>query len=525
MPMTRAPLRRNGDSVVDEIFDIIIVGSGPVGSAFARTVADLSPDARMLMLEVGPQVSTPAGRHVRRLVDPRESQRAQVASQGPVRGPLGLPPARALGSDADRRLPVGIRPGTFLLSDGMLASDSRGFPAGAMSSNVGGMGAHWSCACPAPGSSELIPFLPADQFASALADSYRLLHVTQHAFDGSELAAGVLGALQARFDPRLPEGRGVQAMPLSLPPDADGVLGLGGTDTILGDLLTEESTRFTLRPDTLVTSLIRSGDRVVGVRTRSMIDGSEAVIHAGIVYVAADSLRTPQLLHASGIRPDALGRYLNDHLDVRCFVRLHDDFRDLPRGVSEADRGGLARDAGVVWMPFLEDVFPFSVQVMQIDASPIALDESTAPWPGSYIGVVVFGGKDLSPDDRVRFSDTETDAYGMPALKVEHALSARDHETYGRMFQVEDEIARTLGTYVSEAAALQEGGSYHYMGTIRMGEHDDGRSVVDPFGAVWGVDGLWLGGNGVIPTSTACNPTATSVALAVRSAKSVIAGS
>ena len=29
--------------------------------------------------------------------------------------------------------------------------------------------------------------------------------------------------------------------------------------------------------------------------------------------VAADALRTPQLLWASGIRPDALGRYLTEH--------------------------------------------------------------------------------------------------------------------------------------------------------------------------------------------------------------------
>jgi choline dehydrogenase-like flavoprotein len=523
--MTWTLLWQKGDTVVDETFDVIIVGSGPVGSAFARTLADLSPDTRMLMLEVGPRVSTPAGGHVRRIIDRRESEKAQIASQGPVRGQLGLPPARDVSPDVDRRLPIGIRPGTFLLSDGMYASDPRDFPAGAMSSNVGGMGAHWSCACPAPGSSELISFIPEHEFASALDEAYRLLSVTQHAFDDSELARGVRAALSERFDARLPKGRGVQAMPLSLPADENGVLGLGGTDTILGDLLADRSGRFTLRPETLVTSLVRQGDRVIGVRTRSMVDGSESTVHGSMVYVAADSLRTPQLLHASGIRPPALGRYLNDHLDVRCFALLHDDFRHLARGVSEAAMGGLARDAGVTWIPFLEGVFPFSVQVMQIDASPIALDESAAPWPGSYIGVVVFGGKDLSPEDRVGFSETETDAYGMPALKIRYALTARDHETYGRMFQVADEITRTLGTYVSEPAALQAGGSYHYMGTVRMGERDDGESVVDPFGAVWGTQGLWLGGNGVIPTSTACNPTATSVALAVRSARSVAASS
>ncbi|WP_433862640.1 GMC oxidoreductase [Streptomyces sp. L7] len=53
------------------------------------------------------------------------------------------------------------------------------------------------------------------------------------------------------------------------------------------------------------------------------------------------------------------------------------------------------------------------------------------------------------------------------------------------------------------------------------GETDDGRSVCGPDSELWDAPGVFVAGNGVIPTSTACNPTLTSVALAVKGARRI----
>ena len=490
--------------------DVAIVGSGPTASAYARILSEEAPGTTIAMFEVGPTVSNPPGAHVKNIEDSERRSLAQRASEGPGAGAQTVNSPGAVKS-GDRL----ARPGTFLLQDGFAFPGEDGLPVVAMSSNVGGMAAHWTAACPRPGAGERISFLP--DLDSLLDDAERLLGVTTHAFDGAPFSDIVLGRLAAAVD----EGRNAafrtQPMPLAVHRREDGRLVWSGADVVLGDV-TRENPNFELFDESLVTRVLVEDGRAAGVEVRSRRTGETHHVAARVVVVGADALRTPQLLWASGIRPDALGRYLNDQSQVVFASRLRDVSTDS--GL-EAASGALREQSGVAWVPYT-DGMPFHGQIMQLDASPVPVAEDDPVVPGSIVGLGLFCAKDLQREDRVAFDDTSLDAYGMPSMRLHYRLTERDRDVLERAKQEIVRLGKAVGEPLDERPfVLPPGASLHYQGTTRMGAADDGGSVCSPDSQVWDVPGLFVAGNGVIPTSTACNPTLTAVALAVRGARKV----
>ena len=114
--------------------------------------------------------------------------------------------------------------------------------------------------------------------------------------------------------------------------------------------------------------------------------------------MGADALRTPQLLWASGTRPDALGRYLNDQAQVVDGDETHDDDLDW--------HGMPARRVWSLWTRYACTAFY---------SHPFAWDEMGFPGP-AYPRGYKNAGVDKREPFEVADAEPEDPVPGHPGL-------------------------------------------------------------------------------------------------------------
>ncbi|WP_248146015.1 FAD-dependent oxidoreductase [Microbacterium aoyamense] len=510
--------------------DVVIVGSGPAGCAAARSIADTAPDLSVVIIERGPHLTDPWGVSTRNL---------SGAERGPLMVELAQEQAAMIGTFvATYGEPlVRPRPGTKIVRLSPTNGDAQvDMPGALYAENVGGMGVFWTCASPRPRGSERISFIDGDDLDEAFDAAEALLGVRTDAYPDDAVATRLRENLSARFDSTTSR---IQPMPLAARPSG-AAPEWAGVRTILGPLAAAVDTGRGIRliSETIVTAIRQVDDGGVRVEVVER-SGDRRTVGARSVVVAADALRTPQLLWASGIRPPALGRFLNDQPQV--VAAAYFDAAERPSAAEAAASGsspvmdaemdhpfhgtpGGGQDSvvGVSWLPFDDSAGrPVHVQVMQMDASPIQIGDQRTSDERPVVGVGVFAAKDLQWSDRVWFTDEETDDVGLPVIHIDYGLTAIDRARLDFAVDVATSVSTAVGGFTpgGEPVILPAGSSIHYQGTVRMGQSDDGLSVCDSWGRVWGTRSVWVAGNGVIPTETACNPTLTNVALAWRTGR------
>jgi pyranose oxidase len=495
--------------------DVLVVGSGPVGATFARTLVD--GGRGVVMVDAGPQLSRRPGEHLKNHLAYQHGHRLFGTL---VRGHLHplSPAARAAGP-----------PGRLI-----------GLDAGLATYAVGGMATHWTGVTPRHHPTvERSDVVPATEWDSLYAEAEALLNTRTDLTADAISHQVVLDALAAEYA-ELSGPHGVQHLPMAAQRRTDNprLIRWTGVDTVLGPLADGERDGFVLREQHRCTRLVPSADgsRIEYAEVVDQVDWRTLRIEASTYVVACGAVLTPQLLHASGIRPPALGRYLTEQPVAFCQVLLHDHLVERvaadPRFADRvtAHRTDHPGDTTPippddldpnVWIPVSPDR-PWHCQVHR----DLPYDDVVAD-PDVDDRLVVdlrwFGLIDPRPENRVRFSDDARDVHGMPRARFEFSLGDRDRARQHRMMADLRRAATALGPYLpgSEPRFVVPTPPLHIAGTTRMGT-DPATSVVGPDSGVWGVANLYLGGNGLIPTGTASNPTLTSVATALRAARGIL---
>ncbi|KAI0265047.1 pyranose 2-oxidase [Gloeopeniophorella convolvens] len=538
--------------------DVFIAGSGPVGCTFARNILAKRSETRIFMSEVGSQVSPELGYHQKNDIGyQKDIDRFVHVIKGAL-STTSIPPASTYvptlapsGSWAPRY------EGQVRINGHNPRQDPfRNLGASAVTRTVGGMATHWTCATPTPRFDELPDTYKPEEWKSLYTRARAILKTNDTSYDHSIRHTVVKEALQKGYG----VGREVASLPLALNlrrTDNSDFVTWTGSNTILGKLAEPGyKGNFTLRVSlTCFFFYDVSGgnvNQICGAYLRDLKDNKPIIVRAKIYVAACGAVLTPQLLYNSSIKPPALGRYLSEQSMSFCQIVLS---RDIVEGIRNDPRwSGIIGPHCAFWedpipipyndpepqvtLPYSQDT-PWHVQVHR-DAFSYG-DVGPKVDPRLVVDLRFFGKTDVNRNNLVSFEsgnpafpgrppwDTKdlkpgvSDIYGMPQPTFEFVHSDEDQRRNDRMMSDMCRAASFLGSYLpgSNPQFLEPGLALHITGTIRAG-NDPETSVVNRDCRVHDIGNLYLGGNGVIPTAMACNPTITSVCYALH-ASDVIA--
>jgi pyranose oxidase len=502
-------------------YDVFIAGGGIIACTFARILVDAG--LRVVMADIGSQHSQKVGENLKNF----SSYQNDVDQFGAVvRGlmhPVSVTPA---GPPSTRHA---LNP---------RQKPDRNLPGAVVAYSLGGMAIHWTCAIPRHHETvERIPFIPPQSFKDSNSNEVegwdRLYPEAEKRLNRHTDVH--TGSVRHRVLKRVlaEQGFKVEDTPLAAERINADFVRYTGADTILGRLAEPgQSGTLTILRAHRVSHLIYQGGKIRAAVVRDLQKREEKVIHADAFVVAAGWIHTAQILWNSWIRPAALGRYLTDHTFTACQVVLSNKIlaqigEEAAKEVRESSDPyplpvPMDDPPPHMYIPVSEDRLWHSM----IFREAFRLPDMLPPNVDSRLIVDLkwFGMVDPDPSNRVIFEPDIKDRFGLPQPTFNIKLGVGDEERQHQMMGDMQDVAGILGTYLpgSGPTVVPLGASTHTMGATRMGPKDDGTSVLDPDSKVWGFDNLYVGGNCVIPTRNASNPTLTSVALALRAARHLL---
>jgi choline dehydrogenase-like flavoprotein len=276
---------------------------------------------------------------------------------------------------------------------------------------------------------------------------------------------------------------------------------------------------FDLAVNARAVRVLHEKGKVSGVEVMNP-DKKSYFLKAKNVVVSAGALETPQLLLNSGIQGGAVGHYLTNH----SFLVAH--------GI--LDRGKFPELLGTlgVLIPQTNE-HPFQIQLYgpgdffwySYEMQPLRMKLDVR-----FEG---FGIVESRYENKVYLNPNRRDAYGVPEIQIAFSYSDKDIEIMQQVAHAIKQASEIIKAPLiplnsepemngrDEICLLPAGQDNHVSGTCRM-SINPGEGGTNPYGEVFGVAGLFVADNSVLPPIGASNPTLSTVALAIRTADFIV---
>jgi choline dehydrogenase-like flavoprotein len=272
------------------------------------------------------------------------------------------------------------------------------------------------------------------------------------------------------------------------------------------------------------------------------LSGTHFTVKPKQAIVAAGGVETPRLLLASrdvmangvGNANDLVGRFFADHPipgNTAIIVLFDGKISPYYQSILAAN-GSNVRAALTPHESFQRQAQVLcSLATVEAEVQLDSLGQATMLETAAALGIdagsmrafTLGCGMELAPDpDRRLTLTSETDALGMPRLKLDMRISDDDFARYrktltelGRqLLAARTGMLRILHSTREQWMSVLDWGNHH-MGTARM--HDDPRhGVVDANCQMHGIHNLFVASSAVFPTYGASNPTLNMIALNLR---------
>jgi choline dehydrogenase-like flavoprotein len=270
--------------------------------------------------------------------------------------------------------------------------------------------------------------------------------------------------------------------------------------------------RLFFAPHIYVSKIAHDGRQVQGFicrEARNPTNEDQTLLKADRFVLAASTIESARLFLNSELGKDrpAAGRFLAEHIYCRgSFVANAPDHNPREQYVN------------VVVPP--RGKHPQARFQIHVQGDPI-------PAESTKVRFRLTGEAAMDPktENRVTVENSETDEYGVRKAKIFLEYSPYDKTRIEAMKSEMLRIAKALGGDLDvekDLAVLAKGRSHHEAGTLRMGHRDEPNTcVTDSFGQVHDIDNLFVADASLFPCVGVANPMLTITALAYRAAKRI----